>query len=193
MKLTNAAAAAVVLAVSLPVLAACGSSPSAPAASHSESPGSAAASSPAASSPATQQTAGATGTTFTITSATSAYQVTLTRVAPTQPASGMSLSTPSDHMVATWLTMTGVSGQSTDNAWGCAKLIGTDQQVYQESDSLDTVAGTSFDAGQFSVGPGETERGVVTWELPAGVSAARVQWSPYATPGAQPVTWHVRA
>src|SRR6516225_67345 len=48
MKLTKAAAAAVVLAVSLPVLAACGSSGPAPVASHSESPGSSAASSPAA-------------------------------------------------------------------------------------------------------------------------------------------------
>jgi Protein of unknown function (DUF2510) len=152
------------------------------------------ASAPAASPSSSGSLSGPAGTTYSVTGdngpngATTTYTVTMNR--STQHATlGQyeTLTNGSDHVTAAEFTIAGKSGQSSDDADSDAVAVGTDGQDYTAA--FDTITeGTNFNDGQFQVGPGESVTGWVSFELPAGVSIASVQWSPGNSEAA---TWTV--
>lgn len=173
-------------------LAACGptvSKADAPPSTFAPSP-----SSPATSPPATS---GPLGTTFKVTTTDDsgnavAYTVTLGKV---DQHAGLTayeaLDKPGDHMAAARFTITGVTGQESDDANNDATVVGTDTTEYQPS--FTSVAdGGNFNGGTFSVSPGETVSGWVAFELAPGQSAASVQWSPAAGFSGSHATWTLR-
>ena len=162
----------------------------APAATSPPSP--AASSSPA---PSPSLTTGTIGSGFEVTGpngpagATTVYDVTLDQV--DQHASlGQyeTLTNGDDHVTGAEFTITGKTGQTTDDADSDAVAVGTDGQDYTAS--FDTITdGTNFNHGDFNVGPGQAVKGWVAFELPPGVSIASIQWSPGL--GGQTATWTV--
>jgi Protein of unknown function (DUF2510) len=141
--------------------------------------------SPTSSSPPT----GSIGTTFTVTSSDgSSYDVTLDQVnqhatlAPYE-----TLNNQADHAAAAEFTITGESGQSSDDANSDANAIGSDQTEYQFAALSLTVP--NFNGGDFTIAPGQTEKGWVAFELPPGVTIAQVQWAPGI--GGQAATWQL--
>jgi hypothetical protein len=180
-------------------LAACGTAvaktpaPTAPASSASSSVPAAPASSSPPSSPSSAPLSGPVGTSYQVTGPngpngeTTVYSVTLVRVEQ-QATLGQydTLTNGSDHVTAAEFTITGKSGQSSDDANSDAVTVGTDQQDY--SPSADGVtAGTNFNYGEFNVTPGQSVTGWVSFELAPGTSMASVQWSPGI--GGQTATW----
>lgn len=165
----SAAAALTVLA-----LAGCGlasqSSSAAPASSHS----------PVATTPAPSPSTAAVGATYTITDPSDGikYDVRLMKViSPAEPASEFFAADPGKHLVGVVFSVTGDTGTSHDDANLTAALNGSDGQVYQAS--FDGIAGyTNFNSGDFTVVPGQTEVGEVTFEVPDGVKVSSVQWTP---------------
>lgn len=123
------------------------------------------------------------GSTFTVTSTDSngnpvSYDVTLTAVDQhAQPGPYETLSNPADHMAAARFTVTGLTGQSSDDANSDATAIGSDTTAYQPS-FISVADGGNFSYGQFAVAPHETVSGWVSFEVPPGQSVASVQWSP---------------
>jgi hypothetical protein len=141
--------------------------------------------SPSTSAPLT----GSIGTTFTVTSSDgTSYDVTLDQVTQDATLSPYeTLDNPADHAAAAEFTITGVSGQSSDDANSDAAAIGSDQTEYQPSFVGLTVP--NFNDGLWKVGPGETEKGWVAFEMPPGVTVASVQWAPELDSSA--ATWNV--
>jgi hypothetical protein len=87
------------------------------------------------------------------------------------------LTNPSDHLAAVEFKISGVSGQSQDNAnLDAAVLTGNTQQV--SSALNDTPNGGNWNYGDFSVAAGQSASGWVTFELPPGQSVASVMWTP---------------
>jgi hypothetical protein len=115
------------------------------------------------------------------------YSVTLVKV---DQRAGLgayqSLANPADHMVAARFTITGISGQVSDDSNNDANVIGSDTTEY-ESSYLSVTDGPNFNDGTFEVGPGQTVSGWVSFELPSGVTAASVDWQPGLEGGA--ATW----
>jgi hypothetical protein len=164
-----------------------------PASSAPASPAAPAAPSTPADAPSTPPAApdntGPVGTAYTITNGDGTkYAVTLTSVGPAYLTQYETLDHYTDHMVAAHLTITGKAGNSTDDANSVLTVIGSDGQVYQPSFN-DTTAGTNFDSGDFRVGPGQSVRGVVNFELPHGVTVKSLQWAPSLD--GQTATWTV--
>jgi hypothetical protein len=96
------------------------------------------------------------------------YNVTLQKVI--DPASGSDQFNQPDNgtrFVAAVFQITGVSGTATDDSDSDASLTGTNQQVYQPN----------FNSGDFNVTPGQSETGAVTFQVPAAVSVANIQWT----------------
>lgn len=162
------------MALTAAVLAGCGthsavSGPSSPTATTS-------APSPAASSPATATV----GTSYTITDPSTGikYDVMLTKVIdPAEPANEFFAAAAGSHLVGAIFSVTGDTGTASDDANLTASLNGSDGQVYQPS--FDGITGyTNFSSGDFSVVPGQTEVGAVTFAVPDGVKVASVQWTP---------------
>ena len=86
------------------------------------------------------------------------------------PASGSDQFNQPDNgtrFVAAVFQITGVSGTATDDSDSDASLTGTNQQVYQPN----------FNSGDFNVTPGQSETGAVTFQVPAAVSVANIQWT----------------
>jgi hypothetical protein len=146
-----------------------------------------------ASSPA-QSTTGPVGTTFVYTGQDDngdniSYDVTLTEVDQHAPlAPYVTLTNPGDHLVAARFTIKGVTGQVSDDANSDATATGADTTEYQPSDD-DTNDGPNFNYGDWEVGPGQTQTGWVTFEVPAGQSVTQVQWAPFDDDSF--VTWNV--
>jgi hypothetical protein len=132
---------------------------------------------------------GSIGTTFTVTSSDgTSYEVTLDRVTQRAALSPYeTLSNAQDHAAAAEFTITGVTGQSSDDANNDANAIGSDQTEYQPATVSLTVPNFSY--GEFKVAPGQTEKGWVAYELPPGVTVAQVQWAPGLNSAA--ATWTV--
>jgi hypothetical protein len=149
-------------------------------------PAAAATSSPASSAPATSAPPSNTGpiaTTFTVTGTdnngnASTYNVTAVRV--DQHSSLLpydSLTNPADHLAAVEFRITGVTGQSSDDANSDAQAFtGNTEQV--SSAFNQTPDGGNWNSGEFTVAPGQTASGWVTFELPPGQTVASVQWAP---------------
>jgi hypothetical protein len=161
------------------------------------------ASSASSSAPAAQASAspssplsGPVGTTYQVTGANgpngenTVYSVTLVEVEQQATLTqDESLTDGSDHVTAAKFTITGKTGDSSDDANSDAVAVGSDQQDYQSS--FDSVtAGTNFDSGEFNVSPGQTVTGWVSFELASGASIASVQWSPGLD--GQAATWTVK-
>jgi hypothetical protein len=100
-----------------------------------------------------------------------------------------SLQTSGDHMAGAQFTIAGSSGQSSDDTNSDAVAVGTDGQDYTATFNSIT-DGTNFNSGEFNVGPGQSVKGWVAFELPSGVTVASVQWSPGL--GGQTATWTVQ-
>jgi hypothetical protein len=143
----------------------------------------------ASPSASTAALTGTVGTTFTVTSGDgTSYDVTLDKVAQDAAlAPYETLENAADHAAAAEFTVKGDSGQSSDDANSDANAIGSDQAEYQSADILLTVP--NFSSGLFRVGPGQTEKGWVAFELPPGVTVAQVQWAPRLDSAA--ATWTV--
>ena len=158
------------------------------------SPSQAAAAPPPSPSPSST-TSGPLGTMFTVTTQDDngnnvSYNVTAETVdqhaglGPYQ-----TLDNNADHMAAVKFTITGVTGQVSDDADSDAVAIGSDTTEYQPSFNSVTDGG-NFDSGQFTVSPGQTVSGWVAFEVPPGKTIASVQWTPDSFSG-QAATWTV--
>jgi hypothetical protein len=147
------------------------------------------------SGPANSSLTGPTGTTYEFTGPngpngeTSTYQVTLTQVlqqATLVPYS--SLTHSGYHVAGAQFTITGKSGQTSENSNGSAVAIGSNGQSYtSEFDHI--TAGTNFNSGDVNVAAGQSLNGWVSFELPPGTTISSVQWKPGI--GGQAVTWTV--
>jgi len=101
-----------------------------------------------------------------------------------------SLTNPADHLAAVEFRITGVTGQSSDDANNNASVISGDTTQYPAA--LDETAdGPNFSSGSFTVAPGQTVSGWVTFELPPGQGIASVQWVPSSGLSDQAGTWTV--
>jgi hypothetical protein len=191
MNITKAAIAGALLAgTSALTLTACGPTVSkapatAPKATRASS------SAPVPSSPA-PVTSGPLGTSFTVTTTDAAgnpvaYTVALTQVdqhAALTPYE--SENNPADHMAAARFTITGVTGQESDDANSDASATGSDTTEYAPS-FLNVSDGPNFSNGEFEVGPGQVVSGWVSFEVPQGATVASVSWQPgFDSPAA---TW----
>lgn len=174
------------LAVAALGLAACGPTVSkAPAAAKSSVPAAPTTFtfSPIPVSSPTASTTGPLGTSFTVTTTddsgnTVVYNVTLTKVDQNAALSAYeTVSNPGDHMAAARFTVTGVTGQESDDANSDATAVGSDTTVYPFA-ATEVSDGPNFSSGMFQVGPGRTESGWVAFEVPAGVTVASVAWQP---------------
>lgn len=136
-----------------------------------------------ATTAATPDTTGPLGTSFTVTTTDDSgspvvYNVTLTQVDQHAALSAYeTVSNPGDHMAAARFTVTGVTGQESDDANSDATAVGSDTTVYPFA-ATEVSDGPNFSSGMFQVGPGRTESGWVAFEVPAGVTVASVAWQP---------------
>ena len=73
--------------------------------------------------------------------------------------------------------ITGLTGSSHDDANLDANVSGSNDQSYTASFS-GLAAGTNFSDGDFTVAPGQTEVGYVSFELPNSVQVGAVTWDP---------------
>jgi hypothetical protein len=181
--------------------AACGttapkSAPSSPPSSSQPSSSQPSSSQPSSSPSSNPSLTGPAGTTYEITGPngpngeTTTYQVTMTHVLQqAQLGAGGSLTHSGYHVAGVQFTVTGKSGQTSDNANRAATAIGSNGQTYT-SEFDEITAGTNFNNGDINISPGQSLNGWVSFELPAGVSIASVQWHP-GTGGEAVVTWTV--
>jgi hypothetical protein len=116
-----------------------------------------------------------------------AYQVKLVSVISSpavmdgEPAAGK-------RVAAIVIRVTGVSGTASGDAYNDLTVNGADGQVYQPS--FDTVVGyTDFNSGDFSVTPGSSQLGAVTFELPVKVNIASASWQSGLV--SAPSTWEI--
>ena len=94
--------------------------------------------------------------------------------------------------VSAVLTITGVSGTAQDDANNDATLNGSDHQVYQPD--FDSIAGyTNFNSGDFSVSPGTSQIGAVTFQVPDGVTVTSVVWANSSGFGGGTATWTIHS
>jgi hypothetical protein len=200
MKITRAALAAGIAAAGAVTVAACGptvaKTPAATTPPASTSP--AAVFTPAPTTPASPSpvTSGPLGTSFTITTTDNSgnavvYTVTASRI---DQHAGLTpyetLTNPADHMAAVRFTITGVTGQESDDANSVASVTGADTTEYSASFS-GVSDGPNFSSGEFEVGPGQAVSGWVAFEVPAGGTVASVAWQPgFQSPAA---TWTLGA
>jgi hypothetical protein len=145
--------------------------------------------SPSPSAPLT----GGIGTTFTITTTddsgnAASYDVTLDKVDQSvYPGAYETPQTAGDHFAAAEFTIKGDTGSTSDDANSDASALGPDGTQYQFSASVNSLP--EFNSGLFNVGPGQSVKGWVAFELPAGVTVASVQWAPSFNGSA--ATWTV--
>jgi hypothetical protein len=136
-------------------------------------------STPAPSDPAS----GPLGTSFTVTTQDNAgspvsYEVAAVKVDQRSALAPYDqLGNPADHLTAVKFTITGKAGQSGDDANIDASAISSDTTQVQTRYN-DTPDGGNFASGSFTVAPGQTVSGWVTFELPPGQTVASVQWAP---------------
>jgi hypothetical protein len=170
-----------------------------PAPSHGSSPDASRHSAGGRPEPAAQATIGPVGTVYTITGqnaaspngATTTYSVQAVTVDQNaQPDNQIDAAPAGDHLVAVEFSIKGIKGTSSDDADNCAAIQGTNHQSY--TTALGGVAnGTDFNDGTFSVAPGQIDIGWETFNVPDGVRAAAVQWTPASGLNGSTATWTV--
>lgn len=118
------------------------------------------------------------GSTFKLTDQTAgAYTVELTQVLdPATPADQFNTPPTGKRIVAAEFTIANKgSATLSDDANANAALIGANGQTYQPS--FDSVSEcTNFSSGTFTITPGQTENGCVTFEVPTGIAVKAVQF-----------------
>ncbi len=132
-----------------------------------------------------------TGTTQTVTDLSGAqYSATLTKVI--DPATGdlLSVPDPGTRFIATVFTLTDTGTYALhDDAYGDVTLVGSDGQDYTVGITTNVSDCTNFSGGQFRLGIGESVTGCVAFQLPTGVTAARVQWTPSLGSASDTAEW----
>lgn len=131
---------------------------------------------------------GPVGTPFTDTdSGGNVMSVTLTQII--DPAQGSDqFNTPNNgfRFVGAKFEITGVSGTFNNDANSDTVIVGSDGQSY--TPDFDSIAGcTNFNHGEFTVTPGVSSTGCVTFQVPQSVQVASVQWG--GGFGGNPATW----
>jgi hypothetical protein len=148
---------------------------------------------PADSAPATLATEGV-GESFAVSGSDDngnpdSYNVTLVRVVQdASPDNSFDSAPAGKHLVGAEFRIAGVTGDSSDDANSDAVAVGANDQVY--SFGFEGLAdGTNFAAGDWSVSPGTTEKGWVSFEVPDGVKITSIQWNPSGGFSDTTATW----
>jgi hypothetical protein len=141
--------------------------------------GTSAAAKPSASTPASKAaTVAHVGSYFDVKDASGdTYRVTLTKII--DPAQGADQFTTPDNgkrFVGAVFTIKAISGSpQNEDADNDAVVVGSNGQSYTAD--LSNIAGyTDFSHGQIVVAQGAATTGAVTFQVPAGVKVAKVQW-----------------
>ncbi len=122
---------------------------------------------------------GSLGTSFTETDdASNTMSIALSSVI--DPAHGFNdIDQPStgNRFIATEFKLIGIRGSSADNANNNTSLIGDNHHVYAAA--LDDVGEcTNFTDGDYKVAPNQSSMGCVVFQVPLGVTASQVTWTP---------------
>lgn len=180
-------------AITIGLLAACGTSVTPTSTPSNAAPAAAAQSAAPSPSPSSSgPVSGGIGSSFKVTdSQGDVYDVTLDKVIdPAQGADQFSTPDNGKRFVAAVFTIRGVSGTSSDDANSDAVVTGSDTQQYQPD--FDDIAGyTNFNSGEFDVTPSQTLTGAVNFQVPTGVTVANVQWVANSFSGAVG-TWDLK-
>jgi hypothetical protein len=146
--------------------------------------------------PPSNPNSGPLGTTYQVggtdsNSNSTTYKVTAVTVDQHSPLAPYdSLTNSADHLAAVKFRITGVTGESSDDANNNASVISGDTTQYPSALNS-TADGPNFSSGSFTLAPGQTASGWVTFELPPGQSIASVQWVPSSGLSDQAGTWTV--
>lgn len=179
------------------IVAAASSSPSAsmtPAPPASSAP--AAPSSPATQAPVTEAppapATGHIGDTATVTdSSGDRYSVTIKQVIdPAQGADQFNTPDNGKHFVGVVYQVKVISGKIDDSADNCANLMGSDGHAY-DSD-VSSIAGYSGTSNLLKLNANESQTGAVVFQVPNGVKATTVKWTPDSGMADSTATWNVR-
>jgi len=131
---------------------------------------------------------GPVGTPFTDTdSSGNVMGVTLVQIIDPAPGAN-EFATPNNgsRFVGAKFKITGQSGTFSDDANNDAVIVGSDGQSYTAD--FDDIAGcTNFNGGDFTVTPGASSTGCVTFQVPQNVKVASVEWG--GEFGGTPATW----
>ena len=118
------------------------------------------------------------GSVVKVSDGTQAASVTLVKVI--DPATGADqYTTPNtgDRFVGVEISINSTNGTVTGDANSDLLVIGSDNQTYTAD--FDSIAGcTNFNNGEFTVTPGDTNTGCVTYQIPTGVTVSKVQFIP---------------
>jgi hypothetical protein len=139
---------------------------------------------------------GAVGTTFEVSGtdsndSTTHYKVKLVKWLPVAAPDNSFDAAPSGHFIAAAeIKLTGISGSSQGDADDSMQMISTTGHVAESNDG-GIAAGTDFNSGSFTVAPGETEVGYVSFIVPDSQKINTIQWSDSDFMGGPVVTWKV--
>jgi hypothetical protein len=150
-------------------------------------------SSAAAPTPAPAAKTEAVGATFTDNDGNGdVMNITLNSVInPATSTEGSLFLTAGDILIGTKFTLVGKMGTSTgDVDFDGVTVIGSDGQTYTPDITDDIVGCTNFNSGSYSVTPGQTSVGCVSFQIPKAVKPAQVEWSDLFSNNA-PAIWTV--
>ena len=82
-----------------------------------------------------------------------------------------------------------ISGKIDDSADNCATLMGSDSHAY-DSD-ISSIAGYSGTSNLLKLNTGESQTGAVVFQVPNGVKATTVKWTPDSCMADSTATWNV--
>jgi hypothetical protein len=157
-------------------------------------------SAPASTTPAptpSDPNSGPVGTTFNVTGTDdqgndTKYSVTVVKlVEPASPSDELNTASSGHHLAGADVQVTGITGQSTDDAFNTMSTQGSDDQTYDSSIANTLAAGDTFNSGVFHVGPGQHQTGWVPFEVKDGVHVASVQWTASSGLSDSVATWTV--
>jgi hypothetical protein len=112
---------------------------------------------------------------------------------PAQPGDAYTTPDPGKRFVGIQLQITNQSkGTDTDDANSNASLVGSNEQVY--TSDVSSIAGcTNFDNGTYRLTQGATEIGCVSFQVPDGVTIAKVGYNPNSGFSTNNAVWTVGA
>jgi heme/copper-type cytochrome/quinol oxidase subunit 2 len=178
-----AAAASSTTSASITPAPSASSAPASPAPSASSAPVQA----PTSQAPAT----GTIGDTATITDGSgNIYSVTAKQVIdPAQPADEFNTAPNGQHLVGVVFTIKATSSTVNDAADNCATLMGSDGQAYDST--VSSIAGYNNTTTLIKLNAGESQTLAVVFQIPNGVKATTVKWTPNSGMADSTATWNV--
>lgn len=142
------------------------------------------------SPPSDQEQPGQVGDKFEVSSNGQKYEVTLLGFDQmARPETDFDAAPAGHHLAAAEFRVTAVD-KTDENSNLSATVTGSNQQAYKSALSA-VAAGTNFSSGQIRLQPGSSLVGWVSFEVPDGVHAAKVQWTPSAGFGDHGAEWMV--